>query len=479
MNRIMAGATLAATLLTAGASHAAIEKAGTTAANFLSIGSGAGVLGMGGAVLGWGGDLNAAAWNPGALGWMSETQMVLSHSGLADDQAQEWAAAGGRFGSSGTHWALSGLYHGQGSFEGRDATGTPTGTFEVSSMAVGGQIAQRFGENATIGIGAKYVSEDLGSVRGSGLTFDVGAMLRAGRLGFGFAAQNVGGSMSYDGASYPFPTSYGAGASVAIPEHGLRFALDANFPDAYYSDVRGGVEWMWREAFALRAGYRAELGAESGEPLSGPSFGMGAGLAGLWFDYGYLISGMGSGGEHRVGITLRPGSFGGGAFGRAASDDPVVTEPKPRVAKQPKAAAEPARSEPAQEEAPKSAKTEPAKKKAEAVKPEPMVSQPVEVEAVKPAALKPEAVKPATKKATAEAKVAEEPPAAAAPEKTVEPEAKPAAPKKMPTEHKVRDGDTLYSIAKLYGTTVPKIMEANNMVNENIQVGQKLKLPKR
>ena len=53
-----------------------------------------------------------------------------------------------------------------------------------------------------------------------------------------------------------------------------------------------------------------------------------------------------------------------------------------------------------------------------------------------------------------------------------------AAPKKIPTQHKVAEGETLYRIAKMYGTTVPKIMEVNNMVNETIRVGQVLKLPK-
>lgn len=447
-----------------GTSHAGIEQAGTTAANFLSVGSGAGVLGMGGAVLGLGRDLNAASWNPAALGWVNETQFVLSHSGLADEQAQEWLGAGGRLGGS-TRWAVTGLYHGQGSFEGRDVTGVSTGSFEVSSMAVGAQLAQSFGGRGTIGMGAKYVTEDLGTVRGSGMTFDFGAMVQAGRLGFGVAAQNLGGQMKYDGVVYRFPANYGAGAALALPEYGLRVALDANFPVAYYNDVRGGVEWMWRDQFALRAGYRAELGADDGEPLTGPSFGMGAGLGGLWLDYGYLISGMADGGEHRLGLTVRPAGIG--AFGQMVADDPDAAAhraaEKARLSEAraaEKAAAEQARAAKVAAEkaagdraaAEKAEASKAAAAKAEAVKAEAASAGPAKAGAAKVEAPKAAAVKPAAAAET--------------------------APKKIPSTHKVVAGETLYRIALKYETTVPKIMELNNMVNETIQVGQLLKIPR-
>jgi LysM repeat protein len=484
--------TLTLALVTGSVAHAGIDKAGTTAANFLSVGSGAGVLGMGGAVLGLGGDLNAAGWNPGALGWMNETQFVLSHSGLADEQAQEWLAAGGRLGGTGTRWAINGLYHGQGTFEGRDATGTATGSFDVSSTAFGLQMAQKFGERATFGVGVKYVSEDLGGTRGGGVTFDVGGMLRAGRVGFGIAAQNLSGSMKYDGASYPFPTSYGAGISLGIPEQGLRLAIDANFPEAYYSDVRGGVEWMWRDQFALRAGYRAELGADAGEPLAGPSFGMGAGIAGVWFDYGYLISGMGDGGEHRVGLTLRPGGFNAGGFGQASHDDPGDAARRRDLKAAEKAAAEKARAEKESSDADaarklEAAKTEAAKKETariEAQKAEADKAATMKAETDKSAAAKAEAQTAAAKKIEADRVAAQKAEAAkleaAEAAKAVQklaPVVEDAPPAKIPSKHKVEDGDTLFQIAKRYGTTVPKIMEINNMVNETIHVGQVLKLP--
>jgi tetratricopeptide (TPR) repeat protein len=45
------------------------------------------------------------------------------------------------------------------------------------------------------------------------------------------------------------------------------------------------------------------------------------------------------------------------------------------------------------------------------------------------------------------------------------------------TIHLVRRGDTLYSIARRYGTTVQAIMEANGLTSYYIYVGQRLYIP--
>ena len=50
-------------------------------------------------------------------------------------------------------------------------------------------------------------------------------------------------------------------------------------------------------------------------------------------------------------------------------------------------------------------------------------------------------------------------------------------PESQPTIHVVRSGDTLYSIANRYGTTVQALMAANGLTNYNIHVGQRLRIP--
>src|SRR5262245_4608624 len=184
--RLCLGAALAMALVAAGFAHADVDETGTTAASFLTLGSGARILGMGGATLGLGDDLAAGAWNPAALGWMERGEIVLSHAGLGNGTSQEWAGLGGRWGDA-MRWSVSGLYQGEGSFEGRDASNVSTGSFNVSSFSFGAHLARRFGDRFTIGAGAKAVNENLGTVSGFGATFDVGASVRAGNFGIGLA----------------------------------------------------------------------------------------------------------------------------------------------------------------------------------------------------------------------------------------------------------------------------------------------------
>lgn len=463
-------------LAVAPSARAGVDNAGTTAANFLSVGSGAGILGMAGTTLGSADDLNGAAWNVASLGWLGETQLVMSHAGLQDQSQQEWAAVGGRLGSLPTRWAVSGLYQGEGTFEGRDASNVPTGSFGVSSMAFGAALAQSVTPNLSLGAGMKYVHEDLGSVTGSGLTFDFGAQARYRGLGVGLAAQNVGGRMSYDGVYYSFPANYGAGVSYDLAQYGLRVGLDLNFPKAYYSDLRTGVEWRWKDRFALRTGYRQEMGAPSTEALTGPSFGMGAGVGGFWLDYGYLVAD--GGGQHRLGFTMRPGMWNLG-LGEQTTPDALRPVPAARRTKlapaEPAAPKEPATSKggaPKSEPAAATAKTgsaaspTPPPAKTEPTKTEPAKAEPAKTE---PAKAEPAKTEPA-KTEPAKAEPAKAEPAKAEPAKT-------PAPAERPSTITIKQGDTLYSIARRYGTSVAAIMMENNMVNDVVRVGQVLRLP--
>ena len=79
-----------------------------------------------------------------------------------------------------------------------------------------------------------------------------------------------------------------------------------------------------------------------------------------------------------------------------------------------------------------------------------------------------------------EEKAAEPAPAVApAPKaKAKKEKAKPAAkPKPKTTTHTVRRGENLSKIAKKYGVTVQALKKANNFAGDQIQVGQKIKIP--
>jgi hypothetical protein len=306
--------------------RADIGNAGLSAAAFLATPPGAAAPGMAGTTLALEGDLAAGSFNPASLGRISRFELALSHSEMPDGSRLEWASLGGGLGPLSTRWALSGLFAGQGTFDGRDVLNQPTSDFTASSFAVGLAIAQPLSRFASLGIGVKSVNEILGTVRGTGLAFDAGLIARAGPVAFGASARNVGGKLNYGGVGYSFPVDYGVGASF---EHssGLRLEVDAHFPLDYYNDVRGGVEYRWHERFALRAGYRHELGSDATtEPLNGPSFGLGAGLGGVWLDYAYLPSDAGAT-EQRLGVVLRFAAPGWRGRELGVKHAPAAVEP--------------------------------------------------------------------------------------------------------------------------------------------------------
>jgi LysM repeat protein len=406
--------TALALILSANLAHAGIENAGTTAGNFLSVGTGAGILSMGGATLGAGRDLNAAAWNPAVLGYLSSSQYALSHAALALDVSQDWVAASGRVGRSATRWSASALYQNDGSFDGRDAFGAPTGSFNVSNLALGLALARPISPDVTAGARVNMIRESLGSASGAGFGFDLGLQARRGAFGFGAAARNLGGRMKYESGSFELPGVFGVGASWSDEEKGLRLALDANFPRAYYNDVRLGGEWNWQQRVALRAGYRLELGAEGGEPLGGPTFGLGTGVNGFWFDYAFLAGVDQAQGAHRFGVTFHPSFFQQrGAVPRAEAEP--VSSQSPVAAAAPK----PAESAPAARSAPVAA-PEPVAVKNTPVAPEPVAAKSAPVAPPEPVASKPEVAVPENGTSSVAAARPSAPAAAAlAPSKTV------------------------------------------------------------
>ena len=441
-------------------SHAAGEAAGTAAGSFLSLGNGASALSMAGATLATGGDLASAAWNPASLARIDQLQFSFTHAPLPGGASQEWFAAGGRMGlSPDTRWGLSTVFQREGGIEGRDASNNPTGTVSATDLAVGLKLAHRFGENFDFGVGGEWVHESLADASGSGFAFEAGVRGDAGPFGLALAARHVGGGMSWDGVRYDLPAVIAVGGSWTDAARGLRVNADFDMPSHYYKTVRLGGEWLWRGQVALRAGYRGDLGAAAGEQLSGPTFGLGTGVGTMWMDYGFALNGADGSGQHRIGLTFRPGMIFGG--GLAAQPVAAPREPKPAPVKvttrEPERKPEPAPKPAAKkEEAKVVPATTPASEPAGNLTPGPMPVMP-------PAPAKTE---PAT------------PPAVqAAPTTGAPPAESPAKPQERPTSVVLGQNETLADLAKRWDTTVPAIMMVNNLVSERVRPGTRLKLP--
>lgn len=431
-------------------------QAGTSAASFLSIGSGASVLAMSGATLATGSDLAAAAWNPATLARVDALQFALAHTPLPGGATQDWLSAGGRLRGGDTRWALQALLHQEGTIEGRDASNQPSGSLAVSDLAVAARVAYPLGRAFHVGAGAEFVRESLAGVSGTGLAFEAGVRAEAGAFGAALATRHAGGSMKYGVVRYDLPAVIAAGVSWQDAARGVRLALDVESPSHYYKDVRIGGEWFVHERVAVRAGYRQQLGQPSTESLSGASFGMGTGVGPMWMDYAFMPGGEQASGEHRVGLTFRPGLPGRTspevrARMRVPSSGPEAP-PARAVIREAVALPEPVAKPRPEERKDSTAPASPAPR--EAAAPERIVAPSVPPPA-EPATAKPVSATPWKADSVAVARPAPRPPFIV-----------------------VGEGETLVMLAKRWSVTVPALMMANDLVRESVAPGTRLRLPR-
>lgn len=437
-------------------------SAGTSAASFLTVGSGASVLAMGGATLASGDGLAASSWNPAALAGLSSLELAMSHAPLPGGASQDWFAIGGRMQGAPTRWAVQAVFQREDGIDGRDAANLPTGTISVSDLALTARLAHPLGRHVSVGLGAEWVHEVLAGVTGSGYGFEAGVRARVGAFGAAFATRHAGGRMSYDGATWDLPTVIAAGGSWQDDAHGLRLTLDAESPTHYVRNVRAGAEWRWRQLVALRAGYRRQLGESGLETLTGPSFGLGTTIAGLGFDYAFIPGATEANGEHRMGLVWRPG----------APDVTSRANPPARTPRAKRPAVETIKRAPVA--APVS--TPPATPVAPSAPVVPVVSAPTPRDTLAKAPVPPTRV--VRDSVATAAPVLKRKPATPPPSDPVmfAPVPSPVA-SPRPTHVVVAAGETLFTIARRWGVSVNALMMENDLATDRVQMGTRLRLP--
>jgi LysM domain len=437
-------------------------SAGTAAASFLTVGTGASVLAMGGATLASGDGLAASAWNPAALAGVGPLELAMSHAPLPGGASQDWFAAGGTMQGGASRWAVQAVFQREDGIEGRDANNLPTGTISVSDLALTARLARPLGRHVSVGAGAEWVHEVLAGVTGSGFGLEAGLRARVGPFGAALATRHAGGRMSYGGARYDLPTVIAAGGSWQDDARGLRLTVDAESPTHYVKNLRVGAEWQWRHMVALRAGYRRQVGESALETLTGPSFGLGTVVAGLGFDYAFIPGATEANGEHRMGLVWRPAA-------------PAATS-APRTPRAPRSKARRPAVETIKVAPAASAPSVPAPPRP---LPTPVVATPAPAETLVTAPATPVAPAAAHRDTVAaparvvRARVVTPPPSdpvmfAPVPSPVASP---------RPTHVVVAAGETLYQIARRWGVSVNALMMENDLASDRVQMGTRLRLP--
>ena len=294
------------------------RRIGTAGAQELRIPVGTRGIALGGATVSAQHGLESVFFNPAGLAGGTGTEAVFANTAyLADTDVRYFAlATETAFGNIAATVKVLDL--GQLEVTTEEA---PEGTGEISSInftVIGLTIGRYLTDAVSFGATAYYINESIVDVSARGVAFDLGLNYDIPWRGarFGLVMKNFGPDMTYSGAgldqSVQIPgTDPGSrprilstqSAGFELPSY---FQLGAQIPawndgenqvtayGTYLSnnfsmdEMRGGVEFAYRDVFMLRGGMTY---ADQTEYLFGPTFGAGVslplGTANLSVDYAY------------------------------------------------------------------------------------------------------------------------------------------------------------------------------------------------
>ena len=282
---------------------------GTSAAQFLKLGSGARAAGMGEAYSAVCSDAGAVYWNPGALSSLSGASGTFTHTDLFGALSYEYLGYAQSLNDIGTV-ALGVQYLSAGSIPETDPGGFETGdNMTPAHLAVSLAYSRKIG-GFGIGAAAKYIKSRLAE-SASTLAADAGVLspgLINGKLRLAFVVQNAGSGLKYGQRSDPLPLNLKLGGAFYFSD---KFVLgfDVNSPRDNRIYAGAGAEYVFKYSavsFAARLGYNTRSAGDS-DGMTGVSTGLGVMFRSLALDYAFVPFGS-LGGAHRISLNFK---FGG------------------------------------------------------------------------------------------------------------------------------------------------------------------------
>ena len=261
-------------------------RKGTAGASELQIPVGPRSTALGGTVVSDVTGIEAMFWNPAGLASTSGTEALFTHTSYFADMKVNYAGVATKAGNFGTI-GLAAKILSVGDVivtteQAPDGTGEILNpTFSVLGVSWGKPFTDRVNFGATV----NYVREDVANNTANGMGFDFGVQYSTDWHGFrfGMAVKNIGSSMAYSGPGFeiltrdPAADPNAGNRTVAFSSAGFEMpsylvlsssavvtktsvskllALGAFQNNNFSGDqVRGGLEWSYREMLAVRGSY--------------------------------------------------------------------------------------------------------------------------------------------------------------------------------------------------------------------------------
>jgi len=288
--------------------------AGTTAANFLRIGTGAKASGMGEAQVAISDNVDSVYWNPAGLALVKNTEISLMHLIYWQGISYEYAAIALPIKKIGT-FGICFDYLSSGLIDKttENATGsdyTLDGSF--SYLAFAGTIS--YGNKFVIekmpmnlGVSIKIVGDKIEDdlVLGAGL--DIGMTSEIIKNGyFGAAINNIGVTFAKS-ALLPMQLKVGGGYLLDIfgKDHLVLGAADAVFPFDSSIKLNAGAEYSFQKTFFIRVGYKINYDLEN--LTAGAGFRINIERTQFELNYSYTPGFEDIGTSHRISLLVRLG----------------------------------------------------------------------------------------------------------------------------------------------------------------------------
>ena len=273
--------------LVSSASAGEFSKVGSAGAQFLKIGMGARYVGMGEASVACVNDAYAMYWNPAGLTQLSSVNLSLTNVDWIGDVQLNHVSLGKPWGDYAAFGiSLTALSMGEmqvTTVEQPEGTGE---NFTASSYCISLGYARKMTDRFSVGLSGKYIWERISEERASGFAFDFGTMFYTGfkSLRMGMNIANLGPEMKMEGPElgayhdpqpenpncddvksklavdpYDLPLTFRFGLAydvVESTESKLTVSMEAKHPNDNTQQASFGGEYLWKELFSLRAGYK-------------------------------------------------------------------------------------------------------------------------------------------------------------------------------------------------------------------------------
>lgn len=278
-----------------------LYSAGTTGAEFLTMGSGARPGAMGQAFSAVANDINTIFWNPAGLSQLNQSQLSFMHNeGLVNTQYEFFGFAHPT--NSGT-FAASIAYLHQGDIVSRNTNGYNTGDFTAYDSAITFSYGSEISQTLSFGFNIKMIKQQIADISASGMAVDFGTLYHTpvDNLSMSATLQNAGPGITFVKEKTPLPTKLSFGCAYNMK--GLILAADFNMPkdDKAYFNI--GTECPVSKVFAIRSGLISQKDLAVPTALS---YGFGLQYTNYGLDYAFLPFGE-LGDTHRVSATFKFG----------------------------------------------------------------------------------------------------------------------------------------------------------------------------